>query len=86
MTLKLLVFILLAYWIVRVAMNLGRAIVRDEGGGAFRETTSSFSDEPVKRKVDGQVYAQTWHVSRPERMSSRRPVEDARFHDVPPNS
>ncbi len=81
MILKFLIFILIVYWIIRAALNLWKAALSD--GPSTRGADQKFSDQEVRREINGMEYEQTWTVGQKQaRQRRKEPVEDARFRDI----
>lgn len=81
MVLKLVVILLIAYWIVRAAVNLWRAAARDARADA--RSSARIEEDDIRREVRGVRYEQTWHVPSQGRGQRREEeVEDARWRDV----
>ncbi len=81
MALKLLIFFIIAYWIVRAAINLWRAAASDPR--AVESGRDRIRDEEIRREVNGKHYEQTWAVGqKPKSPRRTEAVEDARWRDV----
>ncbi len=79
MVFKLLIIIVLLYFVVRTATNLVRAALAD---GAPRGRMEPPREEPVYRTRDAAAVETGWRTGAPGGRAGREDIEDAKWQDL----